>query len=418
MAKLSDDLTMIATKLMLAASRGEVVKLTGTLTDCIGKLMESERDISRLNEKTITRVFEFSEKDISKMPFTFKKEFRKNGCTAHIIKRQSGRNSYIYEIRYRRNGYNISASSKDIDEAKRKFLEALKTAEPVQKEAPALSVPKTFAAFSRYYFETFRRRRVKHATMRADLSRYNNYIEPFFRDKELKDITPGECQALLAKVEMQGKGKTSDEVHSILNQIFKAAIAHGIMPRNPLSIVMHIRHEKEHGQRLSAEEEAAMLSASAGTPFQPVLAVSLYTGVRPNELSSVRVEGDFIVAVNSKRKNHKVEYKKIPVIPALRRYLQGLTALPPFSLPQLRCFLRKILPNHKLYDLRTTFYSRCKEFGVADAARDEFVGHSLGALGNAYTDLSDAYLLKEAEKLSTWGIEGKNVPQNVPQNRK
>ena len=38
------------------------------------------------------------------------------------------------------------------------------------------------------------------------------------------------------------------------------------------------------------------------------------------------------------------------------------------------------------------------ERGIADAARDEFVGHSLGALGNAYTDLSDEYLLCEGKK--------------------
>ena len=60
---------------------------------------------------------------------------------------------------------------------------------------------------------------------------------------------------------------------------------------------------------------------------------------------------------------------------------------------------KRILPEHKLYDMRTTFYTRCKECGVDKAAMDEMVGHSSGELERAYTDLSDEYLIREAKKI-------------------
>ena len=41
--------------------------------------------------------------------------------------------------------------------------------------------------------------------------------------------------------------------------------------------------------------------------------LALYTGLRPNELYTAKIEGNFIVAINSKRKNRKLEYKKIPI---------------------------------------------------------------------------------------------------------
>lgn len=65
---------------------------------------------------------------------------------------------------------------------------------------------------------------------------------------------------------------------------------------------------------------------------------------------------------------------------------------------RLRTAIRTVLHNHKLYDLRTTFYTCCKECGVPEPAKKEFVGHSLGKLGNAYKDLSDEYLLKDGAK--------------------
>lgn len=72
------------------------------------------------------------------------------------------------------------------------------------------------------------------------------------------------------------------------------------------------------------------------------------------------------------------------------------------SLKEIRKEFNTILPEHRLYDLRTTFYTRCQELNVSNTARDLFVGHSLGNLGNTYTDISDEYLLKEGEKLNAW----------------
>lgn len=101
-----------------------------------------------------------------------------------------------------------------------------------------------------------------------------------------------------------------------------------------------------------------------------------------------------------KAKQDKVEYKKIPIHPMLRPYLQGVTELKMASVKAMRKKLAEVLPAHKLYDLRTTFYTRCMECGVSDVAIKKFVGHTLGGLADTYTGLSDDYLLAEGEKIS------------------
>lgn len=83
----------------------------------------------------------------------------------------------------------------------------------------------------------------------------------------------------------------------------------------------------------------------------------------------------------------------------LKPYLQGIEVLDIPTLEYVRYAFNDVLPNHILYDLRTTFYTRCEECGVAPPARDHFVGHSNGELNNTYSDLSDEYLLKEGKKL-------------------
>ena len=83
----------------------------------------------------------------------------------------------------------------------------------------------------------------------------------------------------------------------------------------------------------------------------------------------------------------------------LKPYLNGVTELY-FTRPeQIRNKFNAILTVHRLYDLRTTFYTRCMECGVADAAIKKFVGHTLGGLADTYADLSDEFLFREGQKL-------------------
>lgn len=269
------------------------------------------------NEEVFWR---FSAKELSLMPKTFRKEFRTQGCTAHVRKRRSGKNSWNYEIRYRRNGYNITASANNLDQAKHKFIEMLGSAEKCVKNKER-TIPSTFDKFANYFFEKFYKRKVGESTFRVAMSNYKNHVAPHFGDMPLKSITADRCQELLDRLIDEDKVRTEENVFTMLNMIFKAAVKHGVMAHNPIDMVFHTKHEREHGKALTKDEERKLLEQTAGTPYQLMFAIALYTGLRPNEYKTAVIDGDFVVANNSKRKNGKVESKKIPITPMLAPYL-------------------------------------------------------------------------------------------------
>ena len=385
-----DETTRVVLK---AAADSITLEKLNTLTNGqVAPILEKKTNSDNENSEV-----KFSAKEISLMPKTFRKEFRTDGCTARVRKKKSGKQTWCYEIRYRRNGYDIAVSSNDLDKAKAKFIEALKTA---VKTVDKTVVPTTFHEFAMYFFETFRKRKVKKITYENDLYRYKNHVKPYFESTPLRKITPAQCQALLDDLKAKGYGKTVSEIHSQLNIIFKMAIAHNIIHTNPLNIVVIERHENKHGKALTKDEERLLLSSLSGSRYQLLMAVALYTGMRPNEYKSARIENGFIVAINSKRKNNAVEYKKIPITPMLKPYLKETTSLDFPRLEYMRDKFNSVLSGHRLYDLRTTFYTRCTECGVSEVALKKFVGHTLGKLGDAYTDLSDEYLIAEGNKLN------------------
>lgn len=366
---------------------------------------EEQNEIANLLTEAATQhpetegALRFTQKDYLKMPRKFRQLFKTQGLTARVYRRQTSSKlkHYNYEIRLRSDGYNIYACADNLTEAKQKFIQKLNEYEKLGEEQKA--VPTTFSKFAEYFFNKFYSRKVSESTLRVAKNQFKNHLSPYFKDTALKRITPNLCQELIDRLEAEGKGKTAEDVHSLLNIIFKAAIKHGLITNNPIDMVVHNKHEREHGKALTKDEERLLLSSTAGSPYQLMFAIALYTGLRPNEYKTARIEGNFIVANNSKRKNGKTELKKIPITPMLKPYLDGVTELKFTRLEQIRNKFNAILPGHRLYDLRTTFYTRCMECGVADAAIKKFVGHTLGGLADTYADLSDEFLFREGQKL-------------------
>ncbi len=347
----------------------------------------------------------FNEKEIMKMPKNFRKSFRANGCTAHYRKRTDGRYNCSYEIRYSKKPYNnppISVSGKTLAEAKQRFIEKINSYVPgVNESNLSAQIPKKFNEFSNYWFENFHKRKVCDATFKETSKLYARHIKNYFADVRIDSVNAVFLQNFLDLFDK--RGKTKDDLRSLLNQIFNSALKHGLIPLNPLNMVFHKGHEKKHGSALSKDNETLLLNSYVNTPYYLTFAIVLYTGLRPSEYSTAVIDGNFIKAKNSKRKNFSAEIKLIPISPMLKPYLIGLsenTQLISATHDMLERRLKKILPGHKLYDLRTTFQTRMTECGVSDVAIGAVMGNSIGcALKTAYTDVSKEWLFSELQKL-------------------
>ena len=333
------------------------------------------------------RFLKFTDKEISKMPQNYRKLFRTDGLRAHVRKRKRG-NSITYEVRCRMCGVNITAGGTTVEEAKKRFLEKLH-----EPQKTATNVPSTFEGFTEYYFKKYREKKVTAKTYKNDVNRLKTHVIPAIGKKQIRDITPTDIENILEK--LSDKKKTAEEIYSLLNGIFRYAIAHRIISISPMQIIDKPTHERISGKALSIQEEA-MLFKRLPQELHEQFAIALYCGLRPCEYSSVRKKGDIIIAENAKRKNGKIEYKRIPISPMLKPYLKENGTIQNYK-AMWKTF-KNLFPEHRLYDLRTTFCSRCIECQIDPIAVKLMMGHSLGKLGNAYVDVSDSFLKKEMAK--------------------
>ena len=345
--------------------------------------------------KAVSSLLHFTYKEIKNMATTFKKVFIANGLCAHVLKKPSGKNSYCYEIRYRSNGYDIRAYSTDLTKAKELFI-AKTTAQEIEKYR--IKDKKTTGNLFCHIFEQLHQ--YKYGTLCE--KEHNRFRTNFYnlpeelRNKPINAITTLDLDKVMKEV----KPRKYEELRTLFNGIFKYAMASGILTHNPVALIKFKRSERQTRGALSEEEIKAFLGRVKAAKYDSIrqFAYVLYFfGLRPCEIDEeAHREGEFLIARNRKRKNGKIEYKKIP-IPTQAQGLIDWNKPLTTNLHRLKVndTMKELLDGKTAYYLRHTFATTCQQYVRPDIV-DIWMGDSPTRLvGRVYTHFPDKFMREQ-----------------------
>lgn len=397
--RISEDLINFSAMLMTARGRGELVQLANELNSTILKVIELEKS-GQLPQvrNALSAAIKFTKEEIRGMSKSFKKEFIANGCVAHVTKRPSGKDGVYYEIRYRRNGYNITVSNKDLSKAKQLFIE--RTAhldEPTKPKAI------TFGQMADEWL-SYKKGKITDSTWRGYSVHAQKYITAEMRRRDIRVIRTAQLSEFMSQFENQPR--MYEEMRILLNSVFKYALLNGVISHNPVTLIPFKRAERISRRALTEGEIRAFLHNIQEPRFNKVrqTALTLYFfGVRPCELDDeAHFEDGFLVCRNRKRKGGKIEYKKIPVPEQAKEFIDFTQPLCPKvkSDVTLSRKMKDAMPEGlTAYNLRHTFATTCQQFVRPDIV-DIWMGDSPERLvGRVYTHFSDDFMREQMTKV-------------------
>ena len=335
------------------------------------------------------------------MAKTFKKEFIGNGLAAHVLKRDLYKKAVYYIIRYRRNGYEIQVGATTLEEAKEKFLEATK-AENIEKyrKKEKRAKKNTFLFVTQEWLE-FKKDKLNVRTHKNYESYCQRYLYPVLGDMDISVIKTIDINGIMTKVE----GRVYEDLRVVLNSVFKYALASGVITHNPMLLIPFKKAERNNRRAMTEDEVKKMierLNLPEYSDYKRTFLILSFFGLRPCELEDARFEGDFLIARNAKRKNGKIEYKKIPICRQAREMLDLNAPVEALHRTDvLNRIFKRIMEDEEVtqYFLRHTFATVCQQYVRPDIV-DIWMGDSSERLvGRVYTHFPDKFMIEQMQNV-------------------
>lgn len=345
-------------------------------------------------------IFKFTKKEIDAMSEPVKILLIYSG---YEIKYRTIKNTF--QVRFRRDGYNIELCGKDLNALRTKFLTVVEQAIPNKKPITPL--------LKDYLNEwlSIKKTTVKESTLKSYIDLINAHIIPAFGDKHLDEITRAEIQNYLSDLADEEKYRTAEKLKVQLKAIFDVAVSDYNF-KSPMTKVEVAKYEVKKGNALSLSEEKTVVDYCILHKDKPVcsaILILLYTGMRVGELASAILYDNYIECETGKiRKGKAKEHRKIPISPMLKRVLQYIDfeAAKTVKRDYVNRSFQKILTNRHTHELRYTFITRAKEAGCNLELVMLWDGHKFdkevksSAVDRGYTTYSDGYYFKEIEKIN------------------
>lgn len=348
------------------------------------------------------------------MPIQYKNLFFTENAVAHVCLRKDN----LYEIRCQVDGKKITATSKLLATAKKKFIGKLheyigKPKEAPKEESPQKAVVPTseFGTYADEWLETVRKPRVKTPTYNDYRNLFDIHLLPTFGKRPLNEIKRSEIQEYLNGFISAGKNRAAQKQKQLLTSIFEYAVEDGLVERSPMTRITLPYYESENGTALTMEEELSFVERciQSETLSGKAFLFILYCGLRRSELASAEIDGEWITVLSAKqRKGRKEKTRRIPISPRLRKVLPNLEDdLQTFKglyLNRLGRTFKEWLPNHHLHELRHTFITRAQECGIKRELVSLWAGHAADSSikSNVYTHLeqNEAHQIAEMSLFS------------------
>ena len=147
----------------------------------------------------------------------------------------------------------------------------------------------TIDSYLTRWLDTAAKPKLRQKSYRSYESLLRRYIRPVLGERILSTVTPLEVQATYQRLIDRGLSpRTIRYTHSVLRAAMRQAIRWRLLLQDPTEGVQLPRLGRREMRVLDAEQSRIFMKAALKTPYGPVFALALTSGMRPSEYLALR----------------------------------------------------------------------------------------------------------------------------------